>query len=114
MKNRNGTYSIDNDLQELGQVLIDIVSDDTDRLRLSSIGCAFSITRHILLKHGFHVSAFLRVLLEDVLTSQQTTLLSGIEVELNGVRSLTGCDLLVRQENAEGFENGNNAGSIVI
>lgn len=106
LKNRDGyTYSVEDHLGELGEVGVGVVGDDAHGLAVAS---------HVLVKHSNDLLALLAVLLEDVLGAEQTLLLTGVPVELEGVGSLAGSNLLVRDEGTQSLEDGHGARAVVV
>ena len=78
----------DDGLDKLSQAGVNVVSNDTDGLRLASSQSSMYVAGHVLLQHSLDITACLLVVLEDSLRAQKTTLLGAVPVELDGVLGL--------------------------
>jgi hypothetical protein len=93
----NSAYSFKNQADEVGQGGVDVVDDKSHLVRLTGT----DVAGHVLLEHSLDVAACRSVALEDGLAAEQTSFLSRVPVELDGVGGLASGDTLVAEEDAE-------------
>lgn len=108
------SYLLNDLLNKLGQSSVDKVSDDTNTLRSAVFEGLLDESSHILLQHSLDILALLLVLLEDSLTTEQTTLLGAVPVELDRVGRLAINDILGVEERTEDLHDSNSTASIII
>lgn len=65
------TYGIENETDEVGESVVDIVDDEAHLVLLAGA----DVARHVLLQHGLDVTAGLGVALEDGLGPEEPALL---------------------------------------
>lgn len=104
------THSGDDPLGESSQGSVNIVGDDADNLP----GARPDIASHILVEHGPDITALAEVLLEDGTTAEQTSLFTGIPVELDSVLGLVRSNARVGKQDTESLEDSGRARSIII
>lgn len=101
-------------LDECGEAWVNEIGDNTNTFLLASSNSAMSVTSHILLQHGLDITTLLLVRAEDSLATKKTSLLGTVPVELHGVLGLAMRNVLVLEEHAKSFENGDCSRAVIV
>lgn len=106
----HATYSSNDLLEEGSEASINVIGEDSG----NGLSARLDVASHILVEHGLDLTTVTLVLVENSATSEKTGFFTSVPVELDGVRSLAGCNTRVTQEDTESLKNGDSSRTIVI